>query len=134
MAKDPFSLYVLFSLIFLFINYVYISTWTSACVGQHLKETIVWGTITWSQVGKQNIQANKVYCMQWGIVIIDKGCPFHQFSKNQLLKMLQLAKFVAETLNRFQGNSMFTQNFMKFKLTVISDKAHNGVISKTILI
>lgn len=48
-------------------------------------------TVTWSQVGKLNIQANKVFCMQWGIVTIDKGCPFHQFSKNQLLEMLQLA-------------------------------------------
>ena len=97
----------------------------NSCLGYH---------ITWSQVRKQNIQANKVYCMQWGIVTIDKGYPFHQFSKNQLLETLQLAKCVAESHDRFQGDSTFTQSFMKFKLTVISDKAHNSVISKTILI
>ena len=32
------------------------------CIGRHLKETVLWGTITWSEVGKQNIQAEKVYC------------------------------------------------------------------------
>ena len=28
----------------------------------HLKETVLWGTITWSEMGKQNIQGKKVYC------------------------------------------------------------------------
>ena len=28
----------------------------------HLEETVIWGTITWSEmIGKQNIQAKKVY-------------------------------------------------------------------------
>ena len=31
------------------------------CITRHLNETVLWGTITWSEVGKQNIQAKKVY-------------------------------------------------------------------------
>ena len=31
-------------------------------IGQHLKETVLWGTITWSEMGKQNTQAEKVCC------------------------------------------------------------------------
>ena len=30
-----------------------------ACIGRHLNETVLWGTITWSS---QNIQAEKVFC------------------------------------------------------------------------
>ena len=40
-----------------FINYAYICT----CVRRHLDETVLWGNITWSEIGKQNIQAKKVY-------------------------------------------------------------------------
>ena len=62
---DPFSLYVLFShfrprdalmgifLLFFFISYEYICT----CIRRHLKETIPSSSITWSEMGKQNIQA-----------------------------------------------------------------------------
>ena len=31
------------------------------CVRPHLNETVLWGNITWSEIGKQNIQAKKVY-------------------------------------------------------------------------
>ena len=31
------------------------------CVRRHLNETVLWGNITWSEIGKQNIQAKKVY-------------------------------------------------------------------------
>ena len=31
------------------------------CIKLHLKKTVHWGTITWSEMGKQNIQAKKVY-------------------------------------------------------------------------
>ena len=40
-----------------FINYAYICT----CIRRHLKETVLWGTITWSEIRKQSIQAKKVY-------------------------------------------------------------------------
>ena len=40
-----------------FISYAYICT----CIRQHLKETIPSSSITWSEMGKQNIQANEVY-------------------------------------------------------------------------
>ena len=30
-------------------------------IGQHFKETVLWGTITWSEIRKQNIQTKKVY-------------------------------------------------------------------------
>ena len=33
------------------------------CIRRLLKETVLWGTITWSKMGKQNIQAKKVYCV-----------------------------------------------------------------------
>ena len=39
-----------------FVSYAYICT----CVRPHLKETVLWGNITWSEVGKQNIQAKEV--------------------------------------------------------------------------
>ena len=66
---DLFGLYILFSHfrprdafmgIFLFfsINYVYICT----CIRRHLKENIPSSSITWSEMGKQNIQAEEVYC------------------------------------------------------------------------
>ena len=31
------------------------------CVRRHLNETVLLGDITWSEIGKQNIQAKKVY-------------------------------------------------------------------------
>ena len=33
------------------------------CIRRHLKETIPSSSITWSEMGKQNIQAKKVYCL-----------------------------------------------------------------------
>ena len=33
-----------------------------AWIRPHLKETVLWSTITWSVMGKQNIQAKKVHC------------------------------------------------------------------------
>ena len=30
-------------------------------IGRHLKEMILWDNITWSEMGKQNIQAKSVY-------------------------------------------------------------------------
>ena len=41
----------------LFISYAYICT----CIRWHLKETILWSSITWSEMGKQNVRAEKVY-------------------------------------------------------------------------
>ena len=43
-----------------FISYAYICT----CIRRHFKETIPSSSITWSEMGKQNVQAEKVYCMQ----------------------------------------------------------------------
>ena len=40
-----------------FISYAYICT----CIRRHLKGTIPSSSITWSEMGKQNIQAKKVY-------------------------------------------------------------------------
>ena len=37
----------------LFINYAYILSW----VRRHLKETVLWGNITWTETGKQNIHS-----------------------------------------------------------------------------
>ena len=37
----------------LFINYAYILLW----VRRHLKETVLWGNITWTETGKQNIHS-----------------------------------------------------------------------------
>ena len=28
-------------------------------IGRHLKETILWGNITWSEMGKQNLEVKK---------------------------------------------------------------------------
>ena len=41
----------------LFTSYAYICT----CIRRHLKETILWSSITWSEMGKQTVQAEKVY-------------------------------------------------------------------------
>ena len=69
MTIDLFSLYILFShfrprdalmgifVLFFFISYAYICT----CIRRHLKETIPSSSITWSEMGKQNIQAKEVY-------------------------------------------------------------------------
>ena len=37
-----------------FISYAYIFT----CIGRHLKESFPLSNITWSEMGKQNVQAN----------------------------------------------------------------------------
>ena len=31
------------------------------CIQQYSKESVFWGTIMWSEMGKQNIQAKKVF-------------------------------------------------------------------------
>ena len=66
---DLFSLYVLFShfrprdvpkgIPFCFyMSYAYICT----CRRRHLKESVPWSNITWSEMGKQNVQAKEVHC------------------------------------------------------------------------
>ena len=45
-----------------FISYAYIYT----CIRRHLKETIPWSPITWSEMGKQIIQAKEVYWIRFG--------------------------------------------------------------------
>ena len=52
---DLFSLYVLFSQWARDILYVRGCTW----IGRDLKETVLLGNITWSAMGKQNVQAKK---------------------------------------------------------------------------
>ena len=47
--------------VFLLIMHSYARGCT--CIRRHLEETVLWGTITWSEMGKQNIQAKKVYLM-----------------------------------------------------------------------
>ena len=57
----PISDHVMFSWEFsfcLFTSYAYICT----CIRRHLKETILWSSITWSGMGKQNVPAEKVHC------------------------------------------------------------------------
>ena len=39
------------------------------CIGRHLKGTVLWGTITLSEMGKQNIQAKKVCFIMRGTVV-----------------------------------------------------------------
>ena len=59
----PNSDHVIFSREFAFclcINYVYIGNWMHLHKTQ-LEKTILWGTITWSEMGKQNLQAKNVY-------------------------------------------------------------------------
>ena len=56
LTTDFFSLCVLFSQIrelafWIFINYAYICAWMHVH-GRHLKETVLWATITWSEMGK----------------------------------------------------------------------------------
>ena len=46
LTMDLFSLYVLY-----FINYAYICAWMHVH-GRHLKEIVLWATITWSEMGK----------------------------------------------------------------------------------
>ena len=48
----------------LFTSYAYICT----CIRRHLKETILWSSITWSEMGKQNVQAEKVY-WTWSVQV-----------------------------------------------------------------
>ena len=73
---DLFSLYVLFSQlrprdvlqgICLFVFSLIMHTYAHGCTftRRHLKETVLWGTITWSEMGKKNRQAKKVYLGFW---------------------------------------------------------------------
>ena len=58
--RFPISDHVIFSWEFsfcLFTTYAYIRT----CIRRHLKETILWSSITWPEMGKQNVEAEKVY-------------------------------------------------------------------------
>ena len=40
-----------------YIIYAYICT----CTRRHLKESVPWSNITWSEMGKQNVQAKEVH-------------------------------------------------------------------------
>ena len=57
-AMALFSLYIQTACLFLVINNLF-----HGCtfIGRHLKESVLWGTITRSLMGKQNIQPRKVY-------------------------------------------------------------------------
>ena len=54
----------------LFINYAHIGTWMHMHKTKfekknkqtNKKKTVLWGTITWPEIGKQNLQAKSVYC------------------------------------------------------------------------
>ena len=47
---------------FLFVNYAYIGTWMHVRKTKfEKKKTVLWGTITWSEMGKQNLQAKNVF-------------------------------------------------------------------------
>ena len=56
---------------FFFISYAYICT----CIRRHLKETIPSSSITWSEMGKQNVQAENVY---WRLLVRSATCCQHQ--------------------------------------------------------
>ena len=68
-----FILYVLFSqfrprdvlqefAFFLFVNYaLHHRARGCTCIRRNLKKTVLWGTITWSEMGKQNIEAKNVF-------------------------------------------------------------------------
>lgn len=57
------------------------------CIVWHLKERFLRGTITWSQMGKQSMQARKVYCF----------CPF-SFRLHRSLALSSIAIFVVKRL------------------------------------
>ena len=50
----------------LFMYYAYIGTWMHVCETKFEKKNVLWGSITWSEMGKQNVQAKNVssqsYC------------------------------------------------------------------------
>ena len=48
----------------LFINYAYIGTWMQVHKTTFEKKTVLWGTITLSEMGKQNLQGENVY-LSW---------------------------------------------------------------------
>ena len=45
----------------LFINYAYVVTWMHVHKTKFEKKNVLWGTITWSEMGKENLQAKNVY-------------------------------------------------------------------------
>ena len=51
-----------------FISYALICT----CIRRHLKETIPSSSITWSEMGKQNVQAEKVYSVGPEILVLSE--------------------------------------------------------------
>ena len=53
-----------------YISYAYICT----CIRQHLKETIPSSSITWSEMGEQNLQANKEVYSPWIVLVRKHGC------------------------------------------------------------
>ena len=57
------------------------------CIGWHLKERFLQGTITWSEMGKQSIQDRKVYCF----------CPF-SLRLHCSLALSSIAIFVVKRL------------------------------------
>ena len=63
------------------------------CVRRHLNETVLWGNITWSEIGKQNIQAKKVYYFLSGNGPYEILFPLdEQISPSLRLKQEQLLK------------------------------------------
>ena len=63
-----------------------------------LKETVLWGTITWSEMGEQNIQAKKV----WSITI------------ESILVFLSYLIFLANLCEEFNVKPVIRRSFFPF--------------------
>ena len=92
----PNSDQVMFSREFVFSKVMDTYTRGCTCIGQQLKETILWGTIMWSETGKQNIQAKTVYSYS-GILTVEHTL---SYSFVYVVKMLS-------SIESFQGKSSF---------------------------
>ena len=57
------------------------------CIRRHLNETFLYGTITWSETGKQNIQTKKVYSKNVYIFFLDEGIAYQQVGGNKCLEI-----------------------------------------------
>ena len=88
----PNSDQVMFSREFVFSKVMDTYTRGCTCIGQQLKETILWGTIMWSETGKQNIQAKTVYSYS-GILTVE-----HTLSYSFVYVVI-----CSQALNRFKA-------------------------------
>ena len=89
------------------------------CIRGYLKETILWSSITWSEMGKQNIQAEKVYSS----FVELRPTLFFLVASSMLMDAcscsccVELAMIMSSAMPVTLGMSLYTSSSLRWKMS-----------------